>query len=143
MTRIIFTIPGNPAHSARMRAAVIGGHARVYAPKANVVSGKVIRDYAIEAMNGSTPLEGPVRLEVAAVYLWPKSWSRKKCERERFKTSRPDASNILKHVEDNLNAIIWKDDAQIAAATIEKLYGPIASTTVVVETIRCPSSSGT
>jgi Holliday junction resolvase RusA-like endonuclease len=133
---LIFTIPGEPAYAARARAVAIGGHARMYNPKQNVITGKVIRDYAVEAMQGAPPYEGPVALTVTAYFNYPPSWSRPKRERARgWKSSKPDASNILKHVEDNLNAIVWRDDAQVTWAVIEKRYGTKAYTQVKVEAL--------
>ncbi|MFX8637221.1 RusA family crossover junction endodeoxyribonuclease, partial [Acinetobacter baumannii] len=37
-------------------------------------------------------------------------------------TSRPDGDNVLKAVGDGLNAVLWRDDAQIAEASIRKIY---------------------
>jgi Holliday junction resolvase RusA-like endonuclease len=131
---LAFSIPGEPGHSARMRAAVIHGHARVYQPKQNVISTKIIQDYAMQAMNGARPLEGPIAIEIRAYYLYPASWSGKQRERSGgWKTSRPDCDNIIKIIKDSLNAICWRDDAQVVCEWIEKRYSETARTEIRIE----------
>jgi Holliday junction resolvase RusA-like endonuclease len=50
-------------------------------------------------------------------------WSARKRQANRWHTAKPDADNIAKLVGDALNGIAWRDDAQIARATVEKFYG--------------------
>jgi crossover junction endodeoxyribonuclease RusA len=38
-------------------------------------------------------------------------------------TGKPDAIKMARAVEDALTGILWNDDAQICAETIEKIYG--------------------
>lgn len=57
---------------------------------------------------------GPVLITLASHRHVPVSWpKRRKGEQD---TMKPDASNILKLVEDALNGIAYKDDSQIVAA---------------------------
>lgn len=142
---IEFVIPGEPSHAARMRATARGGFARVYAPKQNVISTKIIQDYAIAAMRQVgrgelpqvCPFEGPISLEVVAYYLYPSSWSQPKRSRSGgWKTSRPDCDNIIKLVKDSMNSIVWRDDAQVVSERIEKRYADIARTEIRVELVR-------
>jgi Holliday junction resolvase RusA-like endonuclease len=49
-------------------------------------------------------------------------WKRRPMPREPF-VSRPDASNVLKAVEDALEkAGVYRDDKQVWVATIESVY---------------------
>jgi len=131
---IAFSIPGEPGYAQRMRAAVVRGHVRVYQPKNNVISTKIIQDYALEAMQGRKPLEGPLSLEIVAYYLYPHSWSKRARERNGpFKLSRPDATNIAKLAEDSLNSIVWKDDSQVVRILIEKRFDEVARTEIRIE----------
>lgn len=40
-----------------------------------------------------------------------------------FHTSKPDATKLIRAVEDALTGIVWKDDAQVCIQTARKLYG--------------------
>ena len=46
-------------------------------------------------------------------------WKRKPMDR-KWKTTRPDATNIVKTVEDSLNKIAYRDDSQICKLLFEK-----------------------
>jgi Holliday junction resolvase RusA-like endonuclease len=63
--------------------------------------------------------EEAVHLEAIAVFKRPKSVPKKRV----FHTSRPDASNVLKLLEDACNGMLWRDDSQIVSAKIIKQYG--------------------
>lgn len=57
---------------------------------------------------------GPVIFSVVSHRRAPKSWSKRRHGEQD--TCKPDASNILKLVEDALNGIAFKDDSQIVAS---------------------------
>lgn len=40
-----------------------------------------------------------------------------------YPTTRPDATKLLRAVEDALTGIIWRDDAQVVVQTVSKHYG--------------------
>jgi Holliday junction resolvase RusA-like endonuclease len=89
------------------------------------------------AMHGAQPLDGPVDLKVEARYPWPKSMTRKKRELPGayWRTGRPDFDNLAKIVGDALNNIAWLDDAQIAFASVSKVYSDIPGLKVGVEAL--------
>jgi len=87
-------------------------------------------------MEGREPFAGPIRLEVRAVYLHPASWSAKKKSNADWKTSKPDWDNVGKIVSDAINKVVFIDDAQVAEATVQKKYGPVAKLVVVVAELR-------
>ena len=68
------------------------------------------------------PLQGPLSIDIVAVYQRPKSlcWKTKPMPRE-WKSSMPDNDNVEKAVWDALKGITWKDDAQIADNRCRKL----------------------
>ena len=73
-------------------------------------------------------LKGPISLSLAFVMQIPSSWPKKKIvELEQGKmfwhTFKPDASNMLKWLEDCLTGIIWEDDKQVALVHAMKYYG--------------------
>jgi Holliday junction resolvase RusA-like endonuclease len=70
-----------------------------------------------------TPLEGAIHIIARFIFARPKSVSEKK---RKFYTIKPDIDNVAKAIGDAGNGIIWKDDAQIVAASFFKDYGDTA-----------------
>src|SRR5690606_4329523 len=77
----------------------------------------MIRTQAIMVMGARKPIEGPVAIDLWAVYPIPKSWPRRKRELallgKILPTVKPDLDNIEKAVKDALNGVVWTDDAQV------------------------------
>lgn len=71
------------------------------------------------------PLEGPLILHVRMI--WPHLKSAKTRDRDRLlpKISKPDCSNVSKHLEDLLVRLRFiVNDAHVARHTVEKFHGP-------------------
>ena len=51
----------------------------------------------------------------------------------RFHTSKPDATKLLRCVEDALNGVLVKDDARIAEQSVRKVYGDRPGAYILVE----------
>jgi len=123
---IAFTIPGEPVAFARS-----GGKGKIrFTPKRQRDFMALAQLAAHRAMNGQPPLEGPIELPIRATYRVPASWSKKRADAARWRTSRPDADNIAKIVADSINEIVFGDDSQVANLVVQKAYGPIAGVTV-------------
>lgn len=79
----------------------------------------------------------PVSVEITAWYAIPKSTTKQQRERmvigQVVPTVKPDWDNVGKIVCDALNGIAWHDDAQVAQATVRKLYGSVPMVTVVIQ----------
>jgi len=129
--QIFFSIPGECVPFARAGA---NGKIR-FTPKRQRDFMCLVKLAAAKAMNDEPPFEGPLRIVLRATYLTPKSWSKSKRANTYWKTSKPDASNLLKLVEDALNGVAFLDDAQIVEATVQKTYAPIAQTVVEISEI--------
>ncbi len=71
------------------------------------------------------PLTGPVSLTVEVTWPWRKSEPKRNLGRERiWKWTRPDLSNWIKQLEDELAR--WRfieDDAQVAELIVRKYWG--------------------
>ena len=127
---IAFTVPGEAVPWARA-----GAHGTVrFTPAKQRSYAGVLKLFCGNAMAGRPPLEGPVALRVEASYGWPASWSARQRSRPgaRWKTSRADLSNVIKLVEDALNTVAWRDDAQIVMCTAYKLYSDLPALRVEV-----------
>ena len=123
---IAFQIPGEPVAFARS-----GGNGSIrFTPKKQRDFMATVKLAAHTAMNGEPPLDGPVNLQIRAVYRVPTSWSKKRAAATYWRTSRPDADNIAKLVADSINEIVFGDDAQVASMTVQKTYGLVAGITV-------------
>ncbi len=129
---IHFEIPGEPIGKGRPRFVKATG--RAFTPQKTRTFEAVVKDYGERAMGDRGPMEGPLRLILVACFLHPQSWSARKKEKTGWKTSKPDADNILK-VMDALNKVVWIDDAQLVDVRITKSYASRASLFVTVDPV--------
>lgn len=113
---------GEPVAQGRPRFTRNG---RAYDPPKSRAYKKRVREACAKSAP-ETPVDGAVRLLVAAYFGIPKSWSRRKkwaaFRNEIRPTKRPDLSNVLKGVEDALNGLWYEDDAQIVSITCAAWY---------------------
>ncbi len=120
---VVIELAGEPKGKGRPRFSRQSGHA--YTPQPTRTYEAMLRYAAQVKMAGSAPMEGPLRIEVLAAFPVPQSWSKKKQAAAHAGTVRPtgkpDLDNVLKML-DALNAVVWKDDAQIVVAAITKRY---------------------
>jgi Holliday junction resolvase RusA-like endonuclease len=129
MTRVEFTVPGDPQSLKRPRVTTIGGHPSMYDPKENrSVKNDIVNAWLEAGMHG-WPHGVPLKLTVACFFRRPKGHfgtgknaAKLKDSAPRFHTSKPDADNVLKIVGDALNGYAWHDDAQIAWSEVPKVY---------------------
>lgn len=128
--RIRFFVPGVAVPWARA-----GRHGGVsYTPAKQKAFGTIVRDLGYEAMAGAPLLECAVRLQVIATYPWPRIFrkGRREAIDGAWKATRPDIDNIAKLISDNLNLIVWRDDAQVAAVIAYKLHGDTPGVDVTI-----------
>jgi Holliday junction resolvase RusA-like endonuclease len=134
---VTFKVDANPVGKQRARYVKRGNFVQAYTPEKTRTYETLIRDAAIEAMGTSEPLETPVTLYLYIRVPIPKSHSKKKVEAclngldQPIK--KPDASNILKSVEDGMNGIVYKDDSQIINLHVTKVYSTLAGVDVCVK----------
>ena len=99
-------------------ARAAGGRSRVlFTPTKQRNNAAALRIAAQDAMQGRVPFDGPVIGLFTAEFAIPTSWSKKKQQAallgEIWPAKKPDLSNLVKMVEDALNEIVYRDDAQI------------------------------
>lgn len=147
MSRIHFTVPGNPKAQKRHRSWQKGQARGTYDPSASDKADFLVlcRDNAPER-----PIEGAVGLSVVFWMPVPKSCSKRIKEeiagwdglsqslgielRNYYNAmfvgdtstiihiKRPDVDNLVKHLKDALTGIYWRDDSQIQIHCAYKLY---------------------
>lgn len=119
--RVELTIPGVPVAQPRAKATTFGGHTRLYTPDAKVRPFKeAIRILFAEAYQGP-PIEGPVMMQITAVFPRPKGmiWKSKDMPRVPH-AKKPDHDNVAKSVCDALNQLAFRDDSQIYYSIVMK-----------------------
>lgn len=131
---VIIYIPGEGVPFARAGG---NGKIRFTRPKQRSYMDQVATIASV-AMQGRKPLVGPLRMDARFTYLRPKSHTKAQAAC-LWKDTRPDASNLLKIVEDAMNTIVWHDDAQVADLTVQKKFGPVASVVITVSEIEVPA----
>ena len=134
---VTFKVDGNPVGKQRARYVKRGNFVQTYTPEKTRTYESLIKDAAIEAMGSSEPLETPVTLYLYIRVPMPKSYSKKRIEAclngSEQPTKKPDASNILKSVEDGMNSVVYKDDSQIVNIHVTKVYSSEAGVDICVK----------
>jgi len=129
---VSFTLPGEPVAWQRR---VVNKRGQQYTPAKARARMAEVRWAFDQAAPGWKPHEGPVGLFINAYLKPPASWPawRKAGLAEHLVSfvgccKAPDASNIAKLIEDALNGLAYKDDAQIIALTVHTFWGDEAYT---------------
>jgi Holliday junction resolvase RusA-like endonuclease len=139
---IEFFVPGIPAPGGSKRAFVVNGRAVVTDDsKRNKPWRACVSLAAREAYRGD-PLTGPLDLEVTCYMPRPKSHYRSgkmcallKLDAPERHTKKPDATKLLRAIEDALTGIVWQDDAQISDQHVYKRYCSKVGARVVVRSL--------
>lgn len=123
---VTFTVDATPVPKGRARYVRRGNHISTYTPEKTRTYEALIKDAATQAMGVSEPLNTPVSLYLYIRVPIPASTTKKRLEAiasgDEKPIKKPDASNILKSVEDGMNGIVYKDDSQIINIHVTKVY---------------------
>ena len=134
---VTFKLDADPVGKQRARYARRGNFVQTYTPEKTRTYETLIKDSAIEAMGASEALQTPVSLYLYIRVPIPKSYSKKKvedCLNGLDKPIRkPDASNILKSVEDGMNGVVYHDDSQIINIHVTKVYSSLPGVDICVK----------
>lgn len=125
MTIIKFAVPAIPVAQPRQRHRVVatGGKAFAmnYTPtKHPVQEFKACCRMAAQQAYSGAPLDGPVRMTLVLVFPRPASVLKRLGTGRLVHTKKPDWENVAKAVADALSGILYRDDKQIWAASVEK-----------------------
>ena len=138
MTFILtFSVDANPVGKQRARYAKRGNFVQTYTPDKTRNYESLIKEAAIQAMGSSECLETPVNLYLYIRTPIPQSYSKKRSEAclngSEKPIKKPDASNVLKSVEDAMNGVVYKDDSQIVNIHVSKVYSSVAGVDICVK----------
>jgi Holliday junction resolvase RusA-like endonuclease len=91
---------------------------------------ELVASAAAAALDGARALEGPLLLEVDFYLARPpghygtgRNAGNVKDSAPAFPAVRPDATKLLRGLEDALTGLVWRDDAQVVTQTARKRYG--------------------
>jgi crossover junction endodeoxyribonuclease RusA len=132
VTAVVFTVHGEPAPQGsktvgrtKAGASFVREDNPATEPWRNAVTAA-----AVEAMDGRTPIAGPVRLEVDFVFARPKSHYRTgkragelKPSAPHYRASRPDVDKLVRALGDSLTGVALVDDGAIVELVTRKVYG--------------------
>ena len=134
---VTFKVDADPVGKQRARYAKRGNFVQTYTPDKTRNYESLIKEAAIEAMGSSEPLETPVTLYLYIRAPIPKSLPKKRIEAclngLEKPIKKPDASNVLKSVEDAMNGVVYKDDSQIVNIHVTKVYSSQSGIDVCVK----------
>lgn len=134
MSRVAFTVIGHPQPAGSKRAIPrAGGGVAVIDdnPKSKGWKQEVSL-VAIQAMiDADIPIfEGPVGLSVIFTLARPKghygtgiNFGLVRPKSPKYPVVRPDATKLLRGLEDAMTTIVWRDDSQVVEQTVVKRYG--------------------
>lgn len=121
-----FEVPGEPAAKGAVKHAMISGHVHGFTDARTRSALAVVRFAAAQAMEGRSPMDGPLLLVIRSYRAkgMPKSKRRRElAEREAVKPiTRPDYDNYAKLVGDACTGVVWCDDAQVTDTVQQKRY---------------------
>mgnify|MGYP002477990324 CR=1 FL=1 len=134
---VTFKLDANPVGKQRARYARRGNFVQTYTPDKTRNYEALLKEAAIEAMGSSEPLETPVSLYLYIRVPIPASATKKRLQAisdgSEKPTKKPDASNILKSVEDGMNGVVYHDDSQIINLHVSKVYSSLPGVDICVK----------
>ena len=134
---VTFKVDANPVGKQRARYVRRGNHISTYTPEKTRSYETLIKESAKQAMGSSEPLETPVSLYLYIRVPIPASATKKRLQAisdgSEKPTKKPDASNILKSVEDGMNGVVYHDDSQIINIHVTKVYSSVPGVDICVK----------
>lgn len=134
---VTIKVDGVPVPKGRARYVRRGNHISTYTPEKTRTYETLIKDAARQAMGVSEPLETPVSLYLYIRVPIPASATKKRLQAiadgSEKPTKKPDASNVLKSVEDGMNGVVYKDDSQIVNIHVSKVYSSLPGVDICVK----------
>lgn len=152
MTRVVFTVYGKPEPAGSKRAFALR--------KAGIATGKIAvvddnpkgRSWKQEVAAAATAgmyeaghtlvFTGPLGIGVTFFVSRPKGHfgtgrnaDKLKDSAPVYPTTKPDATKLLRAVEDGMSGFVWRDDAQVVEQIVSKRYGDPPCAVVTVWTL--------
>jgi Holliday junction resolvase RusA-like endonuclease len=134
MRELVVVIPGEPHGQGRPRSRIVTPHigqpfvSHYDPPTSRSWKAKAEHHYgeALRAAGATLPfvVDGPVAVEIEAVSECPRSaWRKRVPVARRWRVGKPDPDNVVKAILDAGNALLWRDDAQVARLVVDRWTG--------------------
>lgn len=144
MDALTFTIPGPPVPQPRPKISTWGGRGRAYVEARHPIHAyreAIALAATIAARGGWTRTDGPVVLEVEAIFARPPSHLTKTGEPRSTAPAFPprcDFDNVGKGVADAIttSGAVWLDDDQVVDGRVRKRYAERGEPARTVVTVR-------
>ena len=120
--RLEFVVPAIPIAQPRQRHALINGQIRNFTPTDSPVNAfKATCRSSLAYVYNGPPVDGPIRMDLVFVYPRPRSmiWKSKPMPRA-WHAIKPDRDNGMKSIQDALEGLVYINDSQICAGSVEK-----------------------
>ena len=123
--KVTFIVVGEPIPKAKSQGRMNQKTGQVYRyiPKRTKDYEKKIHDEGLKHF--SKPIPKPITVTVSVIFRIRRPtnmiWKTKPMP-EVPHWKRPDVSNLVKSVEDGLNAVAYQDDGQISEVNVKKVY---------------------
>ena len=133
---VVFTVEGIPQGKGRPRFRRTPNFVQTYTDAKTKTYEQKIRDSSSRAMGSSSPLEGPVSVDLYIRVKCPTSFSKRR-QNECFEgrerpTKKPDIDNILKAYLDAMNQVVYIDDYQVVRVSAKKVYSMVPGVDVCI-----------
>ncbi len=127
---MLIEVHGEAKPAGSKMAYIVKGRARITDDCKKSRSWKTdVNQVAADAWGDQPLLIGPVYLQVVFFIQRPKSHygtgknaATLKASSPEYHTSKPDATKLLRAVEDALTGVCWRDDAQVCVQKVMKRY---------------------
>jgi Holliday junction resolvase RusA-like endonuclease len=147
VTRVEFIVLGRPQPGGSKKPVRAGGR-----PDGRIILKEdakrskpwraLVAAAAHEAMGDLDPLVGPLLLEVEFYVARPsghygsgRNAGHVRQSAPRYPHVRPDATKLLRSLEDAMTGLVWRDDAQVVTQVARKRYGTPERAEVTVEQV--------
>jgi len=135
---LTITVHGTPAPQGSKRH--VGNGVMVESSKKVKPWRQDVKHAALDVLGDAPPLIGPVLVDVTFTLTRPRGHYRTGRNAELLRDSapaypagKPDIDKLLRSTLDALGeAGVWRDDAQVVAATMRKVYGDVAGARIRV-----------
>lgn len=122
---VTISLAGVPQRKGRARTFFRGGHVGHYTPAATRSYEGIIPTMASRATGNRLPFDQPIELVLRVVFPVPFAKPRNQAIVGEIKPGKkPDLDNIAKAWSNALNGVVFRDNALITRAVLEKIYGP-------------------
>lgn len=143
MPRVTFSIIGTPVPQGSKRGFVRGGRVAMVEMGKNLAPWRQeIAGVAASKMEGEDPWLGPVRVNLTFFLPRPKGHHGTgrnahalRASAPKFPITTPDLDKLVRAVLDALSGIVFRDDSQVHAMDVMKLYADDHHAGVIVEAI--------